>query len=495
MATQPLKPHNQPLALAERYDQAGDKERAARFYRMAGEQAVATYAYNDALYHFNSALERTPDANSSARYRLLLAREEIYAVIGEPADRCRNLVSLTALSDALDDDQKRAEAASRLALYKLDNGEHQDAISIARLTVRIAQIANIPQAEAALRLVWGRALIRLANYDQASQQFQNVLSLAREAHLVSAEADGLRYLGVVEEENGRFDEAKSLYKQALAIYQMQNDRHGTSDMLNNLGKIAFDQGEYTAALRYWDRAQPEYAAIGAQAGNCRVMINQCALCLDMGDYAQAKKYGEDALILSREIGLRFGESLSLINQALAHHHLGEDEAALVYGKEALVLAIKMESRRLEGYAHTTLGRILTGMDQLNEATIHYWESLAIWHELEQQNLMVESQAGLAEVGLKSGQMGQVQTAVSAILEQLQKEPTLDGAESIFSIYLTAYRVLAAAKDTRADNLLQTAYEMLQARAAAIVDEAARTSYLTNVAAHKQIVVLAGRLPQ
>jgi len=265
---------------------------------------------------------------------------------------------------------------------------------------------------------------------------------------------------------------------------------GASDMLNNLGKIAFDQGEYTAALRYWDHAQPEYTAIGAQSGSCRILINQSALCLDIGDYAQAKTYSRDALALSRKIGLRFGECLSLINQALAHHYLGEDEAAVAFGQEALALANKMESRRLEGYAYTTLGRVLTAQNQLNAAAVHYWESLAIWHELDQPNLMVESQAGLAEVSLKSGEMVQAQTAVSVILDQLQINPTLDGAESIFSIYLIAYQVLSALKDTRAGDLLQTAHEMLQTRAAAIADEAARTSYLTNVAAHKQIVALA-----
>ncbi len=477
---------SQVIKMAVAADQAGDKVRAARFYHLAGEQAMANYAYDDALGYFSKALERTSDSSGSVRYRLLFAREEIYAITGKPEDRSQNLVSLTALADTLDDDRKRAESASRLALYKLDNGDHQDAISIARLAVRIAQVANAPQAEATLHLVWGRALIRLAEYDQARRQFERELTVAREANLVDAEAAGYRYLGVVNEENGRFAEAKSLYKQALAIFEMQNDRRGASDMLNNLGKIAFDQGEYTVALRYWDHAQPEYAAIGDKVGSCRMLINQSALCLDIGDYAKAKAYSSDALALSREIQLRFGEALSLINQSLAHHHLGENEAALTFGKESLTLAQKMESRRLEGYAHTTLGRVLSGMDQLDNATVHFWESLAIWHELDQPNLAVESHAGLADISLKSGEMEMAETAVSAILEQLQTDPTLDGAESIFSIYLTAYQVLAAAKDARADGLLQTAYEMLQARAADIADEASKASYLTNVAAHKQI---------
>ncbi len=478
--------NSQVIKMAIAADQVGNTVRAARFYHLAGEQSMANYAYEDALCYFSNALERTSDSNGSVRYRLLFAREEIYAITGKPEDRSRNLVSLTTLADTLDDDRKRAESASRLALFKLDSGEHQDAISIARLAVRIAQVANAPQAEATLHLVWGRALIRLAEYDQARRQFEQELAVAKEANLVSAEAAGYRYLGVVNEENGCFAEAKSLYKQALAIFEMQNDRRGASNMLSNLGKIAFDQGEYTVALRYWDHAQPEYAAIGDKVGSCRMMINQSALCLDIGDYAKAKTYSGDALTLSREIQLRFGEALSLINQSLAHHHLGENEVALSFGKEALALAQEMESRRLEGYAHTTLGRVLSGMDQLDTATVHFWESLAIWHELDQPNLAVESHAGLAAVGLQSGEMVLAETAVSAIIEQLQSDPTLDGAESIFGIYLTAYQVLAAAKDARADGLLQTAYEMLQARAADIADEASKASYLTNVVAHKQI---------
>jgi hypothetical protein len=58
------------------------------------------------------------------------------------------------------------------------------------------------------------------------------------------------------------------------------------------------------------------------------------------------------------------------------------------------------------------------------------------------------------------------------------------------IYLTCYRVLQANADPRAEEILCTAHNLLQERAAKIDDEELRRSYLENVAAHREIVGLA-----
>jgi hypothetical protein len=65
--------------------------------------------------------------------------------------------------------------------------------------------------------------------------------------------------------------------------------------------------------------------------------------------------------------------------------------------------------------------------------------------------------------------------------------TLDGTEEPIRVYLTCYRVLTANKDPHAEELLDTAYRLLQERAAKIGDEKMRHSYLENVPAHRELV--------
>ena len=55
------------------------------------------------------------------------------------------------------------------------------------------------------------------------------------------------------------------------------------------------------------------------------------------------------------------------------------------------------------------------------------------------------------------------------------------------VYLTCYQVLQANGDPRAQDVLNTAYTLLQERAANIEDLALRRSYLENVPYHREIV--------
>jgi hypothetical protein len=57
------------------------------------------------------------------------------------------------------------------------------------------------------------------------------------------------------------------------------------------------------------------------------------------------------------------------------------------------------------------------------------------------------------------------------------------------IYLTCYRFLLANGDPRAKEILDAAHHLLQERADTIEDEDLRRSYLENVPAHREIVVL------
>jgi hypothetical protein len=67
--------------------------------------------------------------------------------------------------------------------------------------------------------------------------------------------------------------------------------------------------------------------------------------------------------------------------------------------------------------------------------------------------------------------------------------TLDGTEEPLRIYLTCCRVLQASQDPRADEILVTAYTLLQNWAAEIDDEALRRSFLENVGTHQEIIRL------
>jgi hypothetical protein len=114
------------------------------------------------------------------------------------------------------------------------------------------------------------------------------------------------------------------------------------------------------------------------------------------------------------------------------------------------------------------------------------KALALRCELNQPNLVTEPPTGLARVALAQGALIQAQTQVEEILYYLENGG-LDGTECPFQVYLTCYHVLKAKQDPRAQEILATAYGLLQERAAKITDEGMRRSFLENVTAHREIM--------
>jgi hypothetical protein len=101
---------------------------------------------------------------------------------------------------------------------------------------------------------------------------------------------------------------------------------------------------------------------------------------------------------------------------------------------------------------------------------------------------MDSMAGLAQVALGRGNPFEAKVHVDEILSYLANHSLgyLYWPPRPFRVYLTCYRVLEANGDPHAQDVLETAFELLQERAAKISDETERRSYLENVAANREI---------
>lgn len=474
-------------ALATLFEQRGDKNQAARLFRLAGERAASHYANEAAVTFLSQALERTPDSHVSERFALLLARERVHALRGNQDAWRQDLTSLEFLANVLQSDDGRAEVAVRQAEHYLETGQYDTAVSLCQLAARLAQIAQSSRLEAAAYMTWGKALVRQGKYDWAQTQLAHALQLAQKTTIRQLEADSIRAIGILYLNQGDLPQARFCYLQAQDIYVEISDTRGQSYTLNNLGHIAFNRKRFTEAREHWEKALAVYQAIGDRLGQAMVYSNLGAMYMDVGDYAQAQTHGEKAVALSQQVHSPMGESMALINLSLANHYQGQQELALELSRQALALGQKTNNRRVQGYAFIPMGHALLDLDKPIEAQEAYWQSLAIWHELNQPNLIIEQKAGLARTRLAQGQDREALAQVEEILAHLKENWTLDGVESPFRVYLTCYQVLQKQQDGRAQAILQKAHSRLQEQAAEIVDEPLRYAFLHNVAAHRQII--------
>jgi tetratricopeptide (TPR) repeat protein len=514
------------VQLARHFLEAGIAEKARTYLGQAGEQAAARFANDEAVTYFSRALDLTPENNLTERYDLLLARQKVYDVQGEREAQAQDLVALEALVEALDDNQRRVEVALRRGRYAGVTCDYSATLAASQTAVRLAQVIQDSSSEAWGYQQWGQALFHQGDYDGARNRLEQALSLARASESRKTEAASLLNLGTIHLSQGDYVEASLHYKQSLHVCQEIGNRRIELRALNNLAIVLGEQGDFAQAEAFYMRTLQSAGDMGDRLAQSMALNNLGVHYEEQGDYAAAESYYEQALEIKKEISDRSGEALTLMNIArifakqgeyrkskpyyqqcldlfrqiedkqceieglsflsLLWHQMGEEEAALEHSQLALDIAQELGDRNSQAYPLTYLGHALVGLDHLAEAAEAYQQAMVLRREFGQPHMAMEPLAGLARVSLAQNDLAQAQTHIEEILSFLE-DNTLDGTEEPFLVYLTCYRVLNANRDPRAQEILTTAYGLLQEQAVRISDEELRRSFLENVAAHREIL--------
>jgi len=193
--------------------------------------------------------------------------------------------------------------------------------------------------------------------------------------------------------------------------------------------------------------------------------------------------------ISREINSPQGVAYSVLNLGNISRELGSYANALQYHEQAMNLFREIDEPIGIGYTLTDMGDVFTHMKEWKKAAKYLLEAIEIREVLNQPHMAMESRAGLARVVLAQGKSAEALQHIELILDYLNSGHTLEGAEQIFRIYLTCYQVLLANHESRAEELLESAYIQLKEQAGKITDQVLQQSFLENVPWHREIVQL------
>jgi class 3 adenylate cyclase/tetratricopeptide (TPR) repeat protein len=478
--------------LVYHWRQTEDRDRERHYAVLAGKWAAAQFANVEAAGYFSRALALTPEADSAARYDLLLAREAVNDLRGEREAQAHDLASLAALAEKMSDERRGGEVALRQANYYEVTSDYAAALEAAQRAIEQAERAQEPASETAGYIAWGKVLWRQGSYEAAHAPLERALALARQASDRQAEARGLYYLGDVYLYQGNYPAAQAHYRQALEIYRADGHRQGEADSLSNLGVIHYELGDYAAARDYYEQVLSIFRTTGDRRGETMALNNLGTVYCDLGDYEAARDYHEQALDIRLAIGDRYGEAASLVNLGLVYHYLNDDEAARKHCERALIIQREIGDRRGQGYSLTYLGHALAGLGELQAAAQTYDEAMRLRRELGQHGLAIDDLAGLAGVALILGDAERALEQAAEILAWIEANGSA-GIEYPLQVYLTCYRTLqvTAGGDptvvARAHSLLADAHKLLMERAADISDEALRRKFLANVKTNQEIL--------
>ncbi|MCB0000013.1 MAG: tetratricopeptide repeat protein [Anaerolineales bacterium] len=444
----------------------------------------------EAISYFSRALALTADEALMQRYYLLQAREQVYHLQGERDNQLQDITVLQALAEQImqaGGEDKRAEAALRLANYAEVTGDYKTAVSSAHLALEQAQGSQDVVQETASHLALGRVLIRQGNYEDARTHLNGSLTLAQTHHLSRFEADTRRFLGVAAVDLGQYQEARDFYHQSLILYCQIEDPQGESTVLNNLAIVVYSLGDLSESVYFWEQAQKIYNTIGDREGRGRILTNLCALCIGLGEFETAREYGLQGLQICREINARIGECMNLLNLGLVSHYTDHADLANQYSTEARQIADAMGNALLKGYTLLDSGVILAEQHQLDKAQACLQEAVELWQNLDQTSRLLETKAEIARIAFKRNDVEKAQTELIPVIDHILANASLDGTARPFQIYFICYEVLTAVSDPRATTILDKAYHLLHERALRIRNDTQRLSFLENIPSHHLII--------
>jgi tetratricopeptide (TPR) repeat protein len=316
------------------------------------------------------------------------------------------------------------------------------AIEAAQTALALGEAIDSKRLIAASHLWWGRALWRQGHYQAAKEHLQESLEHAKN-RLPDLEALAWRTLSNIYFEHGDYGQDQFYATKALQSYRQQRNYREESITLNNLGHVLMALGDYTASQQHF----------------------------------------EEVLTIQRELGSPLDEAMAL--EALGDlHYLLEDYAlAQEYLQSALEIYKRANDREGIGYTFTHLGDVAFALQQLAQAKIWHTQAQSVRETTGQLHLMSQNESALAEIALQEGQLEVAMQYTESTLQRLEGKPCL------LEAYLRCYHVLQAAQDTRAVQLLQTAYEHLHTQAQKISTTAERQRFLNNVPLHRQFLQL------
>ena len=265
---------------------AGQAERAADCYAVAGEQARALHANAEALAHFEAALGLGhPDT-----VRLERSVGDLQTLQGRYADALASYESAAAFAG----EPERAELEHRIGLVHDRRGEFQ--LADASFVEALALTAD-DDFEGRARLLADRSLAahRLGRDAEAAALAADSLELAERAGDATAQAQAHNILGVLAARRGDEAAASAELVQSLALAEAGDDVVARIAALNNLALVDGDASRL-------DHARALCATIGDRHREAAIANNQADLLHAAGRAEEAMAALKEAVALFAEVG-------------------------------------------------------------------------------------------------------------------------------------------------------------------------------------------------
>jgi len=326
--------------LAYHFEQCQQPERALTYALLAGAQAQAVYANDEALHYYQQVedyLAYLPgEVYWSSALRLLLKRSVLHRLNGDYDLAEADLTRAFGLAQTYQDTRAEAEAYCLLADLRYYEMRNEESLLAARRAHSLALTHHHP-AEL------NTALVQLGIACQMVGDIERSMEYLQQAHdLAEARGDRLtlaRALSTMAVAwwlyRGELDQALDGFQRVLEIRREAGAKDREAECLANMANVQFRRGDFEAALSTSQAALRVGHAAGWQYGISYVQLDQADVYCYLGDYQTGRRLIDEAegnLVAGDELGQAY---VQLCMGRNIHYDLGRDNLALPALNESL----------------------------------------------------------------------------------------------------------------------------------------------------------------
>ncbi|MEM9003163.1 MAG: tetratricopeptide repeat protein [Cyanobacteria bacterium P01_F01_bin.86] len=418
----------------------------------------------------------TSGVNSNATLTVVLPETSTYRVIANAYDDTgRGPYRLTiAIAQAADIQKAEADRLYQQGQHHYAHNEYPQALETWTEALRLYGALGSTHQQGIVADRLGATHRALGNYQEAIPFFEQALEIARELDFSQGESATLGSLGNLYRLLGDYPRSLALQQESLAVAQATGDRANEAAAQGDLGLVYNALRDYGQAIERHQQSLALDRELGDREGEANSLGNLGNTYHNLDQYERAIELHQQALAINRDIGDREGEGNALGGIGLNYIALGNYHQAINLNQQHLAIAREIHDRRGEAIALGHLGLSYLSLGNYAEAMDHLQQQLVITSELGFRQGEASALGNLGSLHYLLGDYPQAQTLLQQYLEISQAigdrlgESNAQG--NLGNIYVSE------------DNLQQAleAYQSALAIARDIGDRAGEADSLANV---------------
>jgi tetratricopeptide (TPR) repeat protein len=338
-------------ALAHHWSLSADKLRGARYMVAAGDWARAVYANDDAIRHYERALDTLAACPGGCEDDMRAAREklaDLLALAGRRADALTHYEAVLKRADLDADHATAARVQRKIGGLHWDAGDRERAAACFAAGLELLGDSGDPIERANLYQEMGRLAFRAGDnaaaiawaeraLAEATREMGGGAERAREAATMRAHA--YNTLGVALARTGRVAEAVEQIERSLALAETHELLPAACRGYTNLG-VLYSSLDPQRSIETCLRGLETAKKVGDLGFQSRLYANLAVAYCALTDRCEAEgiEAAQRAIDLDRRLGLLDHLAVPLIVLGQIHQCHGEHREAFAMYQEALALA-------------------------------------------------------------------------------------------------------------------------------------------------------------